>query len=91
MDYIYAKTHLFDAQYYVEQKVRALHNYLQRNGRKTLIVGVSGGVDSAVTLALLAELKLVHPEYTIKAVIAPIDGSVGTTEQDEAFVLALSV
>lgn len=91
MDYIYAKTHLFDAQYYVEQKVRTLHNYLQRNGRKTLIVGVSGGVDSAVTLALLAELKLVHPEYTIKAVIAPIDGSVGTTEQDEAFVLALSV
>lgn len=92
MDYIYAKTHLFDAQYYVEQKVRALHNYLQRNGRKTLIVGISGGVDSAVTLALLKELQVTYPDtYTIEAVVAPIDGSAGTTEQNEAFVLAMQV
>lgn len=92
MNYIYAKTPAFNPQHYVEQKVRLLHNYLQRNGRKTLIVGISGGIDSAVTLALLKELQFTHPDtYTIEAVIAPIDGSTGTTEQNEAFVLAMQV
>lgn len=73
---------------YVRQKVALLDKFAKENNRKTFIVGISGGVDSAVTLGLLLELKKVNPNITVLPIRAPIKGSIGTTEQAEAVHLA---
>ena len=77
---------------YVERKVQSLHNLLQSQNRKTLIVGISGGVDSSVVLGLLKQLQLSYAGlYTVIPVIAPISESKGTTEQLEASKLGREV
>lgn len=78
---------------YVDKKVEKLHQELSKNGRKTLVLGISGGVDSAVTLGILNELAKKYPGYGYKiiAVVAPIFDSIGTTEQNEAYNLAMQV
>lgn len=92
MNFLYAKTETFKPSHYVESKVVALHKYFTDNKRTNLVIGISGGVDSAVTLALLSKLSETYPGvYTVTAVIAPIEGSIGTTEQYEAFTLACKV
>lgn len=67
------------------KKLQILHKVLQQENRKTLILGVSGGIDSAVTLGILFNLDKTYPNiYKIIPVIAPIKNSEGTTEQHEA-------
>lgn len=77
----------------VSQRVKAMHLWAQVNNRKSFIVGISGGVDSAVTLALLKDMQETYPQagYNIVPVIAPIYDSKGTTEQREATHLAMLV
>ena len=69
--------------------IRSLHHHLQGSNRKHLVIGISGGVDSAATLALLLEMDKTFPGfYEIVPVSCPIYGSDGTTEQVEAQSLA---
>ena len=82
----------YTSEQYVKAKVICLHNYLKSNNRSILIIGISGGIDSAVTLGLLTEMNKTYPvTYTIIPVVAPILDSVGTTEQYEALNLAYDV
>lgn len=69
-------------------KIKLLHETLQKNKRNTLVIGISGGIDSAVTLAILKQLCDTHPNtYQIIPMLCPIYNSTGTTEQKEAWVL----
>lgn len=69
-----------------------LHELLSSQGRTTLVVGVSGGIDSAVVLGILDALDKAYPNiYQILPMICPINNSQGTTEQKEAVDLALAV
>ena len=70
---------------FITERVKALHTKLQQENRKTLIVGISGGIDSAVVLGLLRALQTAYPGfYNVIPLVAPIRDSIGTTEQREA-------
>jgi len=47
----------FDVASWVEKKAEMLNAYMRSSGLKACVVSVSGGVDSAVTMALLAYAK----------------------------------
>ena len=82
----------FFASVFVKNKVEQLHKQLMSANRTTLVVGISGGVDSAVVLGLLKELDKTYPNiYTILPVVAPIYKSEGTTDQAEATDLGFLV
>lgn len=72
--------------------LKKLHNHLKQSGRTRLVLGISGGVDSAATLGLLLKLQEKYPNtYEIIPVSCPIGCSIGTTEQYEAHELAVSL
>lgn len=72
--------------------LKALHVHLKESGRTRLVLGISGGVDSAATLGMLLKLQEKYPNtYEIVPVSCPIGCSVGTTEQYEAHELAVSL
>lgn len=58
----------FCPQAWVEAKVAAMDNYLDRCGLSSAVLGVSGGVDSAVAAALLARLHQ-KPGSSLKRVV----------------------
>ena len=70
----------------INSRVHAMHEWAQSQGRQSFIIGISGGIDSALSLALLTKMKETYPEYdyNIIPVIAPINKSIGTTGQDTA-------
>ena len=70
----------------INSRVHAMHEWAQSQGRQSFIIGISGGIDSALSLALLTKMKETYPEYdyNIIPVIAPINRSIGTTGQDAA-------
>lgn len=73
----------------LQEGVKNLHKKLQESKRKYLVLGVSGGIDSSVALALLLHLQKQFPGfYEVIPVSCPIHGSEGTTEQAEAKDLA---
>lgn len=47
---------------YLNGKVALLHQYCQTHNLTALVLGVSGGIDSAVALGILAELVSKYPE-----------------------------
>jgi NAD+ synthetase len=76
----------FDARAYVDAKVRLLNDYCARSGLTAVVWGNSGGVDSAVVTALVAE-AMKQPGSPIKravAVLLPYFIKEGTTNQSEA-------
>lgn len=80
-------------QDWVTTRVHNMHHWAVVNNRKTFVVGVSGGVDSAVCLHLLKQMQDTYKafDYKIIPVIAPISKSTGTTEQEEAATLAFNL
>lgn len=78
---------------YVNLKTLKIRDWLISNNKSTIVLGISGGVDSAITLGLLRETQERFPDvlHAVIAVIAPIHNSIGTTEQEEATELALTV
>lgn len=75
----------------VTKLVDAMHQWAIKHNRKSFIIGVSGGIDSAVCLGLLCNMRDKYPtaNYSITPVIAPIGASEGTTGQVQAAKLAL--
>ena len=56
---------------FVQDTVQDLSEYLKNNNIKDVVIGISGGIDSAVSLALLAQLK----DITIHAYFIDIESS----------------
>jgi NAD+ synthetase len=76
----------FNAQAYVDAKVRLLNDYCTRCGLTTLVWGNSGGVDSALVTALIAQ-AMKQPGSPIKRAVAlllPYFIKAGTTNQPVA-------
>ena len=82
----------FEVQRYVEAKAVVLNAYLRESRLNACVVGVSGGVDSAIVLALAAHAKTLpdSPIQKILAVAMPVF-DVGATHQNEALARGLEV
>lgn len=89
----YRRLRRFDSGGYVEGKARLINCYLKRYGLSACVVGVSGGVDSALVLALLswAAGKPDSPIRRVIAALAPIHESSGATNQERATLLGRQV
>lgn len=74
----------FDARAYLSAKRKLLATYFEQQGIKVALVAVSGGIDSAVVLGLLAGI----PSITTIAVTLPARDEPGATRQDETEELA---
>jgi len=59
----------FNSELWIEQKCKALASYFTDNGLSGCVISVSGGVDSAVTLALCLKAKKLYPNI-IKSVVS---------------------
>jgi NAD+ synthetase len=75
----------FDAQAYVRAKTTLLNAYLERSGISACVVGVSGGIDSAVTLGLVTRAAQISgsPIRRTVAALMPMFTE-GATHQDAA-------
>lgn len=73
----------FEVERYVQAKVTLLNAYLRESGLRACLVGVSGGVDSAVTLALACQAARApgSPITKVVAALMPMFGTDGATNQ----------
>lgn len=86
----YCKAHrAFDVDAYIDAKVKMLNLFFRTNGLDAAVLGLSGGVDSAVVYALLLEARkqMNSPLKNVLPLIVPIHGH-GTTSQSLAEELA---
>lgn len=75
----------FDPDVYTERKAYAINKFFKENNLDSAVIGLSGGVDSAVAFSLL-EFASRRPDSPIKKILAlamPIYGN-GTTNQTDA-------
>jgi NAD+ synthetase len=82
----YRKHRNFDVRKYVDLKCKAINNFFQDNSLDSAVFGISGGIDSAVVLALLHEASKIEgsPIKKILPISMPINHVIGVTGQDEA-------
>lgn len=75
----------FDAEKYIAAKLERIHLFFKENRLDSLVIGISGGVDSAVAYKLLVEASKMEgsPLKKIVALLMPIYGK-GTTNQHAA-------
>lgn len=76
----------FSVASYVSRKCMLLNDYLKKSALTGLVIGVSGGIDSAVVLGLAHEAQK-KPKSPIKRIIAcilPIFSADGATHQNDA-------
>lgn len=76
----------FNAQQYLEDKVAALNNFFRTQGIDSVVMGLSGGIDSAVVLYLLHAASQVEdsPLDHIVALSLPIHKAKGVSGQQAA-------
>lgn len=76
----------FNVNEYIEQKSNLLNIYMNKYGLKACVVAISGGIDSAVVLAIVkkASEKEKSPIEKIIPMLLPIMQSTGVTNQSEA-------
>jgi NAD+ synthase (glutamine-hydrolysing) len=82
---IYRKSVAFDPQSWAEKKCNLLNDYLLKHGLTGAVLSVSGGIDSATTLALLKK-TMELPNSNLKKVLAlsqPIHSSDWALERAE--------
>ncbi len=77
-----AQAHLLqrEAELYAALKL-GLHDYVNKNGFKGVVLGLSGGIDSALTLALAVDAI---GKQRVKAVMMPFDYTARMSEEDAA-------
>ncbi len=82
----------FDEHKYLNEKIKKINQFFQDNKLDSAVVGISGGVDSAVTILLLQKAMQVEnsPIKKILGLVVPIFGN-GTTGQVEATNKAVSL
>lgn len=82
----------FNAALYVDKKITAINDFFRSNSLDAAVIGLSGGIDSAITASLLvrAMTTLDSPIKKVTGVIAPIVGN-GTTGQNQAKDRALAL
>lgn len=87
------KNRNFNAKTYIEAKTIVINDYFRKAGLKGAVVAVSGGIDSAVVLSLLAYAKQKQdsPITTIIPLAIPIFKSKFTTNQNQAEARAKEV
>lgn len=75
----------FNAESYIENKIKAINNFFAVNSLDSAVLGISGGIDSAVVFALLSEASKINdsPLKKVVGLLLPIKGS-GTSNQDNA-------
>ncbi len=80
----------FDAEAYLKNKTEAINDFFRDNKLDAAVVGVSGGIDSALVFSLLdhAAKQKDSPIKNIMGLVMPIFGK-GTTNQDTASVKAI--
>ena len=82
----FRKQRNFEPELYLEAKSILLNEYMRHFGLKSCVVGVSGGIDSAVTLGIVKEAsaKKDSPIERIIPVFLPALNSEGATNQEAA-------
>ncbi|KAH8648806.1 hypothetical protein BGZ60DRAFT_534943 [Tricladium varicosporioides] len=81
----YRRGRRFDPELYLHAKSALLNAYFSQYGLTGCVVGLSGGVDSAVTLGIIAHAgrQAGSPIRRIQALLLPVHGE-GATHQDIA-------
>ena len=75
----------FEVESYINAKLKAINNFFSKEGLDACVIGISGGIDSAIAIKLLHEASKL-PNSPIKEIIGlimPIN-CLGTTGQDLA-------
>ena len=72
----------FDTENYINEKIDELEDFFVNNNLDSVVIGISGGVDSAVTCALMNECKNLGILKQVIPIFIPIH--IGTTGQYEA-------
>lgn len=84
----------FDTQYVLNNKLDKINRFFRDEGLDSAVVGISGGIDSALVVKLLIEASKQYnsPIRRVLGVFMPIHMSGGTTGQDaaEMYVNALN-
>jgi len=80
----------FKVEEYLNKKVLAINNFFYLNNLDAAVIGISGGIDSALSIRLLKEAHIQKdsPLKKILGLVMPIKGN-GTTGQDEAMEKAI--
>lgn len=84
---MYRKARAFSPSFYLEAKLRLLRRYFKETHLSAAVIGVSGGIDSALTLAILKRLQD-SPQSCLKKIIPvclPFYDCVGATDQRSSF------
>lgn len=88
----YRRQRRFNPQDLVSYKATLLNDYMRKHGLKACVIGVSGGIDSAVALQLLDSAanypSTDSPIEKIVALSLPALGTDAVTRQADAWVLA---
>lgn len=76
----------FDANKYIIEKANILNTYMSKFNLSACVIAVSGGIDSAVVLALVnyASKQENSPIKKIVPLLLPIEKSIGVTNQIDA-------
>lgn len=76
----------FNPQKYLQRKSELLKQYMAQCRLKACVIGISGGVDSAVSLAILKQASIMpsSPIQEIRALILPVFSNKAASNQQEA-------
>ncbi len=82
----------FNSEFFLDRKIERINQFFLHHNLNSCVIGISGGVDSALCLKLLAQAALRNhsPIKKIMALIMPIHCS-GTSGQDQATARALEL
>jgi len=83
------KFYELDAEFYCKQAVLGIRDYLGKNGFKKVVIGESGGIDSAVTTAIAA--RAVGPENVIAVTMPSKYSSNGSVDDSQELCDKLGV